>query len=451
MDHVAAPKLDGVQADDPGHPVHHLLAGDRLGVPGSPVGAATAGVGEDRPARPGDALHVVRPREHHGHEAAHPSARGERPGVLEVIEADAEDAPGLVDSHRHGDPVGAGVATGDQVLPPVLDPLEGDAEVVGGQHDGDLLGPHRALLTEAATDVALGGPDAVLGQPGDPGRRRPHLVDPLAGAPDAQLVAVGIPADHHAMGFHRHLGLAVLAEGGGHHVGGGGQHLVEVGMLGAEALHHVGRPIGMDEVDRVLGGQLGVEDRVEDLVGDLDQLAGVLGQVAAVGDDHGDGLTGEAHVAIGERSQGGDRRAEEHGRAQRAVDHRRQVGGGQHRPYAGADTGGGGVDPGDPGPGHVAADERHVAHAGNGHVVQVDAMTADQTGIFPPLHRLADEAAGGRRHRGGIDHAAVGHGWARIMPLRPAATRTCSTFLTWLGEVPRIWRTASMMLFKPWM
>ena len=39
---------------------------------------------------------------------------------------------------------------------------------------------------------------------------------------------------------------------------------------------------------------------VQHLVVDLDQLAGVLGEVAVVGDDHRDRLTGEAHIAIGE-------------------------------------------------------------------------------------------------------------------------------------------------------
>src|SRR3546814_11705567 len=35
----------------------------------------------------------------------------------------------------------------------------------------------------------------------------------------------------------------------------------------------------------------------------------------------------------------------------------------------------------------------------------------------------------------------------------PDDTSTCSTvfFVTWLYEVPRIWRTPSIMLFMPWM
>ena len=39
----------------------------------------------------------------------------------------------------------------------------------------------------------------------------------------------------------------------------------------------------------------------------------------------------------------------------------------------------------------------------------------------------------------------------RMMPLRPAETSVCSAFATWLGAVPRIWRTPSRMLFTPWM
>ena len=33
----------------------------------------------------------------------------------------------------------------------------------------------------------------------------------------------------------------------------------------------------------------------------------------------------------------------------------------------------------------------------------------------------------------------------------PAVTSTCSTPGTWLHDVPRIWRTASVMPFMPWM
>ncbi len=159
-----------------------------------------------------------------------------------------------------------------------------------------------------------------------------------------------------------------------------------------------------------VGGKLRVKDRVKDLVGHLDQLAGILGEIGVVGDDHGERLAGEANVAVGQRPQLADRCFEEHGGIERPLEHRGEIGGGEHGPNAGGLACRGDVKGGDPGSGDVAADERHVRHTGDDDVVEIDAVAGNQTRILPPLYRLTDPPAGGRRHGGGVDHAPSGHG-----------------------------------------
>ncbi len=398
MDEVAAAELHGVHSDRAPHQVHHLLPGHRFRVPRAPVGAAPAGVGEHRTARPRQTLHAVGAGEHGRHEEADRPSGGEGAGILQVVKAHAHDATLVVDAHGDLQAVGAGVASGDEVLPPVLDPLERQAQVVGGHHDGDLLGAHGALLAEAPADVALAHPDPVVRQTGHPGRCRPNLVHPLAGAPDAQLAFVRIPPGDDPVGLHRDLGLAVLVEGGTDHVRRRRQRLLQLGVVEALLLHHVGRPLRMDEVGAFLRRLLGVEDGREHLVLHLDELARVLRQVAVVGDHQGDRLAGEADVAVGQRTQGGDGRLQEHGGGKRAVDQRAQIIGGEHRTYARRLPGGRSIQPGDPGAGHVAAHEGHVAQARHGDIVHVHAVAGEQAGVLQSLHRLADEAAGDQRH-----------------------------------------------------
>ena len=59
----------------------------------------------------------------------------------------------------------------------------------------------------------------------------------------------------------------------------------------------------MHEVLVVGRRDLGVDDGDERLVVDLDELAGVLGEVAVLGDDERDGVADEAHVVAGEEPQ----------------------------------------------------------------------------------------------------------------------------------------------------
>ena len=80
-----------------------------------------------------------------------------------------------------------------------------------------------------------------------------------------------------------------------------------------------------------------------------------------------------------------------------------------------------------------------------------------QRGIETSIESLLSirRAHGGRVHLELSCAPAPAYACARIRPLVgqpvPAVTSTCSTSSTWLHDVPRIWRTASVILFIPWM
>ena len=145
-------------------------------------------------------------------------------------------------------------------------------------------------------------------------------------------------------------------------------------------MHHtLGVPSGGGEVD----------DRVGRLEVELDQLARVLGDVAALRDDHGDRVTDVADIA--DRQRGRDLELlTEHGvprLAEAAVEVLPRQHGDDTRmlPRLGR------VEVGDRRLGHLAAEERGVEHAGQRHVVDVLTVTGEQAAVLLAVHRLTDE------------------------------------------------------------
>jgi hypothetical protein len=102
---------------------------------------------------------------------------------------------------------------GDQVLPPVLDPLDRTAQLPGGQHHRRLLPEHEHLLAEATADVSGRDPDVRLGDAEIARHVVARLVDTLAGAGDVDLVASRLPVGHDAACLHRHTDVPVLFDG----------------------------------------------------------------------------------------------------------------------------------------------------------------------------------------------------------------------------------------------
>ena len=109
-----------------------------------------------------------------------------------------------------------------------------------------------------------------------------------------------------------------------------------------------------------------IDQRRQFLVFDLDEFRGVGRDVAVVGDDEGDLLVLEQHLAVRQHHLHIARQRRHPMQFQR-----RQIGGGQHGDHAGQRLCLRGVDALDPGMGIGRAHEVAVQHAGQLHVVHV--------------------------------------------------------------------------------
>ena len=228
----------------------------------------------------------------------------ERAVVGQHVDLETEDRAVLGRGDAAGHVIVAGERGGHQVLAAVLHPLHrfsGDDRPDDGQHvsrvDAD-------LVAETAADVRRDDLDLVLGDAGD------QRVD---GAVGVRRLIRGVDQQLSGHRVHRRDGAAGLHRCGMH---SGIEHL-----LGDDDLGIGEDPLGLDGVARFpvedvvvvlaldvvpddggtgLQRPLGVDDRGQRFVVDLDQLQGIPGDVLGVGDDEGDFLVLEAHLVGGQ-------------------------------------------------------------------------------------------------------------------------------------------------------
>ena len=130
-----------------------------------------------------------------------------------------------------------------------------------------------------------------------------------------------------------------------------------------------------------------VGDGGQRLVVDVDQLDGVLGDVAALGDDERDRVADELHLALGQRRARGVGDVLARDGVPGLLDVRVEVLGDEHRVHTGQRERRRRVDAVDPGPGERAAHEAGVQHAGPRDVVDERAMAGEQAGVLDPRDR----------------------------------------------------------------
>ena len=106
----------------------------------------------------------------------------------------------------------SGVVGGDHVLAAVFDPLDGTAELDGGEGDDEVLGVELASDAEATTDVALDEVDAVLGHLEEGGEDATVEVWDFGLAPDGEFLAAWVIGGEKAAGLHGDACVAVAAE-----------------------------------------------------------------------------------------------------------------------------------------------------------------------------------------------------------------------------------------------
>ena len=157
-------------------------------------------------------------------------------------------------------------------------------------------------------------------------------------------------------------------------------------------------------------GALGVHDRLERFVVDIDELEGVLRDVAGLGDDEGHLLTLEANLVSCEHCLGVIRQGR-HPREVVAEQLRTRNAGKRCAREDCDNTWKGlrrrGVDGLDAGVRERAAQDRTVEHAGQVHVIDVVALTTDESLVLDALHAAEPDRVSGcaQRHLLGGGHA----------------------------------------------
>lgn len=195
------------------------------------------------------------------------------------------------------------------------------------------------------------------------------------------------------------MGLEPLA----HHGVRTGERLFRASDAGGDGDRGVVRQV-LVQPDGAFGqGVFGIDQHRQRGVPHLDEFQRVLGQVAVLGEDDGDGLADVEDLLPGEQGHGGhpDQRVQEFGEARRGaqfflVEQRgqvRHVVAGPHGDDAGCGQGRGHIDRFDTGVGVRAAQEGGLDGAGKGDVVDVAAVAAQQPVVLDAWDGPSDPVA----------------------------------------------------------
>ena len=209
-------------------------------------------------------------------------------GIDLVVEP--EDEAARIDGGADAVDLVARVVEGEQVLAPVLDPLDRPSEPGRGDADQHVLGVELAPHAEAAADMALEELQLVAPEPEHCGDRIAVVMRHLGRAVELDPRALVVVERERAAGLDRHPAMPADGEFALQDVVGIGEGGVEIAIvffdqrrLAAEPGEEGGRRLGAGEI----GGLL--------LDLHLDGLRRVLGDIALLGEDQRHRLADIAH------------------------------------------------------------------------------------------------------------------------------------------------------------
>ncbi len=382
---VAAAQLDGVHVHLPRGDVEKYFAREGFVLPRAAIGGKARRVGEHRLVVEARLRNPVGAREEHSdrRRGQHRVRRRIGADILNVVDVGGEDVALFVERHPDVAVDVAGLPGRHQVLPPVLDPFQGTGHLAGGQHDAHVFAHRDDLLAEATAGVAHDDPDVLRRDPEQSRAERAQFVRSLRRCPHREFARGRLPLDDKPACLDRNRRIDLLVDvrrGGvgsrreGFLVGRGSAHPAR-DVVGVGLVHNDVR------VDRL--GEVG--DGGQGFVVDIDQLDGVLGEVARFGDDKSNRVADELRLALGQR---GSRRVGNvlaRNRVPGLLHVWVQVIGHEHRVHAGQRQRRGGVDTVDPGSGKRAAHEACMQHAWPRHIVDEGPVAGQQPRVLHPL------------------------------------------------------------------
>ena len=198
---------------DPAIGAERTLIGGH-GQRGVGVGGDAVGAGED--------LH----RPHRLEDRRHREGRV-RSGIGDHVGAQPEDAAVAVRRHRRFDRLLPGVRHGQQVLSPVLDPLDRPRQEAGDRAGDEILGVERHLGAKPAADVRNEHADARLREAQESGQAGAEDVGELRRGPDGEP-APRFPSSRDAAPFQRNAREPLVAKRSRNDHGGRGERALHV-------------------------------------------------------------------------------------------------------------------------------------------------------------------------------------------------------------------------------
>ena len=307
--------------------------------------------------------------------------------------AQPENFAGGVDRDRHVPILIALLGRAEEMLAAVLDPFHRPAKLERRRRNHRLLRIEDRLRAKTAADVRRDHADRFDIAVEQIGEHAAAEMRRLRAGPYREQVRNRIVARQHGARLDRHAAAAVLPDHLLEDVRGAGEGGLDVAIGEREAGDDVRGKIAVRARRIVLDGGAAVGDGGEHVVIDDDRRRGVLGDIARIGDHHGDRLADVTDFIARQRRLRARRRdrgiGREH-RDRRAAHRLGQIVGGEHRMDARHRHRGADVDAADHGMGMRRAHEAGVQQARQFQVVDEAAAAGEQRRIFEPLHARAE-------------------------------------------------------------
>ena len=282
---------------------------------------------------------------------------------------------------------------GDEVLVPVLNPLDAGAEELRRRAEDDILPARGPLQAEPAAHIRPDDPHQMLGLPDGRADEEPQQVRRLAGHLIGEHPRGRVEERDTAAGLDGHRGPAMLAEGQAHHPVGRLERGIHIPVPALAPEHDVARHLIVQQRSGIAGGRVRGDDGRERIQVQVDQAGGVLGDVPALRDDERDGIADVTDAITGQRGVGRRRQAVDRDAEVKRIGAVGKILRGEHGMDTREGLRRGGVHAAQYRVGDRAAHEAPVQQPRGLDVVHVSPAAGEDARILLPRHPRAGQAA----------------------------------------------------------
>ena len=280
------------------------------------------------------------------------------------------------------------LGSGKEMLEPVFDPFDRAVEFHRRPRDDHFLGVEQHdLRPKAAADERRDHPHLPFAQTEHAGEAVAQEHRRLSGVPYCHLIGARVPVGDYAPGLHRHRRAVIVEKAAADDVLGASARGGIIAAALPDMRCEITRHIVVDRSGRIRQRLFQIDNGRQRIEIDGDIAERILGEVAALRQNHRQGFADMAHFILGERHlralvEGNvlDRRRRHEQRAGSPI--LAEVVGGVDGDDAVARPRGGYVDRTNPGMRDVAAQKSRVEHPGQLDVVDEQRLAVQQSRVF---------------------------------------------------------------------